>query len=89
MSARIAADDAADCVNERASSQPTSARASSQPPETGSALPPQRQRKVAERQRILDALERTNWNKVKAATVLGMPRRTLYRRLREYGLLDD
>ena len=45
-------------------------------------------RKATERQRILDALEQTNWNKVRAAKVLGMPRRTLYRRLSEYGLLD-
>ncbi len=46
-------------------------------------------RKAAERQRILDALEQVNWNKVRAATVLAMPRRTLYRRLREYGLLVE
>jgi DNA-binding NtrC family response regulator len=45
-------------------------------------------RKAAERQRIIEALEQVNWNKVRAATVLGMPRRTLYRRLREYGLLE-
>ena len=45
-------------------------------------------RKATERQRILDALEQTNWNKVRAAEVLGMPRRTLYRRLRDFGLLD-
>ncbi len=45
-------------------------------------------RKATERQRILDALEQTNWNKVRAAEVLSMPRRTLYRRLREFGLLD-
>jgi DNA-binding NtrC family response regulator/tetratricopeptide (TPR) repeat protein len=46
-------------------------------------------RKAAERQRIVDALESCNWNKVKAASVLSMPRRTLYRRLKEYGLLDE
>ncbi|MFO0605053.1 MAG: sigma 54-interacting transcriptional regulator [Polyangiales bacterium] len=45
-------------------------------------------RKAAERQKILDALEATNWNKVKAAELLGMPRRTLYRRLEEFGLLE-
>jgi DNA-binding NtrC family response regulator len=45
-------------------------------------------RRAAERQKIVNALEESNWNKVRAAEVLGMPRRTLYRRLREYGLLD-
>jgi DNA-binding NtrC family response regulator len=50
---------------------------------------PSKARKAAERQRILDALEHVNWNKVKAAKALDMPRRTLYRRLREYGLLDE
>ncbi len=45
-------------------------------------------RKASERQRIVDALEQVNWNKVRAAQALKMPRRTLYRRLKEYGLLD-
>ncbi len=43
--------------------------------------------KQRERQRILDALERHGWNRVKAATALGMPRRTFYRRLSEFGIL--
>jgi DNA-binding NtrC family response regulator len=50
---------------------------------------PKALRKAAERQRIVDALESCNWNKVKAAAALSMPRRTLYRRLKEYGLLDE
>jgi DNA-binding NtrC family response regulator len=53
---------------------------------TGSPLA---QHKSSERQRIIAALEQVNWNKVRAAEVLGMPRRTLYRRLREYGLLEE
>ncbi len=53
------------------------------------ATSPMALRKAAERQRIVDALEGCNWNKVKAATILSMPRRTLYRRLKEYGLLDE
>jgi DNA-binding NtrC family response regulator len=61
--------------------------------ERPSALPPASSplalRKAAERQRIVDALETVNWNKVKAATLLSIPRRTLYRRLKEYGLLDE
>lgn len=42
-----------------------------------------------ERARIVAALEKARWNKRKAAEALGMPRRTLYRRLHEYGLLTD
>ena len=40
----------------------------------------------AEKARILQALEQANWNRVKASELLGMPRRTLYRRLKEYGI---
>jgi transcriptional regulator with PAS, ATPase and Fis domain len=40
-----------------------------------------------EKQRILDALARANWNRVQAAKLAGIPRRTFYRRLKEYGIL--
>ncbi|HEY2404559.1 MAG TPA: sigma 54-interacting transcriptional regulator [Polyangiaceae bacterium] len=39
-----------------------------------------------ERDRILQALRDSNWNRVKAAEISGIPRRTFYRRLREYGI---
>lgn len=39
-----------------------------------------------ERERILKALQACNWNRVKAAEMSGIPRRTFYRRLREYGI---
>jgi DNA-binding NtrC family response regulator len=39
-----------------------------------------------ERERILKALQACNWNRVKAAALSGIPRRTFYRRLREYGI---
>ncbi len=39
-----------------------------------------------EKQRIVQALEACNWNRVKAAELLNMPRRTFYRRLTEYGI---
>jgi serine/threonine-protein kinase PknK len=42
--------------------------------------------KATERERILSALASCNWNRVKAAQIVGMPRRTFYRRLKEYGI---
>jgi len=42
--------------------------------------------KATERERILAALSASNWNRVKAAKLVGMPRRTFYRRLKEYGI---
>ncbi|MDQ3033656.1 MAG: sigma-54-dependent Fis family transcriptional regulator [Myxococcota bacterium] len=43
--------------------------------------------KTQERRKILEALEATSWNRVRAAQHLGMPRRTFYRRLKEYDIL--
>jgi serine/threonine-protein kinase PknK len=43
--------------------------------------------KAHERRKILEALEIAGWNRVRAAQQLGMPRRTFYRRLKEYGIL--
>ena len=43
--------------------------------------------KVLEHERILAALTAAGWNRVRAATELGMPRRTFYRRLKEHGIL--
>jgi DNA-binding NtrC family response regulator len=42
--------------------------------------------KVGEKERIVSALQSCNWNRVKAANLLGLPRRTFYRRLKEYGI---
>jgi transcriptional regulator with GAF, ATPase, and Fis domain len=39
-----------------------------------------------ERTRIAEALAACNWNRVRAAEMLGMPRRTFYRRLKQYQL---
>lgn len=39
-------------------------------------------------QRIVDALERCQWNRSKAAKLLGIPRRTFYRRLEKLGLIN-
>jgi len=43
--------------------------------------------KAAERERILSALAACNWNRVQAAKMIGVPRRTFYRRLKEFGIL--
>jgi DNA-binding NtrC family response regulator len=40
-----------------------------------------------EKRRILEALEAAGWNRVRAAKALGIPRRTFYRRLKEYEIL--
>ena len=42
--------------------------------------------KAGERERILGALKECNWNRVRAAQIIGLPRRTFYRRLKEYGI---
>jgi serine/threonine-protein kinase PknK len=63
-------------------------------PDQREALPPQSARretsleahKTGERERILAALQAANWNRVKAARIVGLPRRTFYRRLKEYGI---
>jgi DNA-binding NtrC family response regulator/serine/threonine protein kinase len=39
-----------------------------------------------EKTRIAEALAACNWNRVRAAELLGMPRRTFYRRLKQYQL---
>jgi transcriptional regulator with GAF, ATPase, and Fis domain len=38
----------------------------------------------SEREKILNALKACSWNRLKAAELSGIPRRTFYRRLREY-----
>jgi DNA-binding NtrC family response regulator len=43
--------------------------------------------KDSEKERILRALAACNWNRVKAAELTGIPRRTFYRRLKEFGIL--
>ncbi|MDP9033719.1 MAG: sigma-54-dependent Fis family transcriptional regulator, partial [Myxococcota bacterium] len=43
--------------------------------------------KDGERDRILSALTACNWNRVRAAKMIGLPRRTFYRRLKEFGIV--
>jgi DNA-binding NtrC family response regulator len=42
--------------------------------------------KEQEKEKILEALTECNWNRAKAAKMIGMPRRTFYRRLKKYGI---
>lgn len=42
--------------------------------------------RARDREEILRALDQTSWNRMEAARILGMPRRTFYRRMEEYGL---
>jgi transcriptional regulator with GAF, ATPase, and Fis domain/tetratricopeptide (TPR) repeat protein/predicted Ser/Thr protein kinase len=42
--------------------------------------------KAEERERIVEALNASNWNRAKAAKLIGMPRRTFYRRLQKFGI---
>lgn len=44
---------------------------------------------AASREQILDALEKTKWNRTKAAQLLGISRRTFYRKLQEFDLQDE
>lgn len=43
-------------------------------------------RRQVEKDRIIEALTSTNWNRAKAAELMAMPRRTFYRRLKKYGI---
>jgi transcriptional regulator of acetoin/glycerol metabolism len=42
--------------------------------------------KDREQEEILAALEKTDWNKAKAARLLGIDRKTLYRKIEKYQL---
>lgn len=42
-----------------------------------------------EREAIVQALEKTDWNKAKAARLLGMGRRTIYMKIEKYNIIKD
>jgi DNA-binding NtrC family response regulator len=57
------------------------------PPRAAHAHQSEGEFKDDERERILQALTACNWNRVQAAKMSGIPRRTFYRRLKEFGIL--
>ncbi len=57
-------------------------------PEAGRRSAPRPASREDEARRIVDALERCQWNRSRAAAELHMPRRTFYRRLAELGITD-
>jgi transcriptional regulator with GAF, ATPase, and Fis domain len=62
-----------------------------QAPPAGTAAPSPGRRAMAveseEEQRIIEALDQCQWNRSQAAKLLGIPRRTFYRRLEKMGLI--
>jgi serine/threonine-protein kinase PknK len=65
---------------------PSAGAASRRAPSTGRADRDLVGHKQREKDKILGALQSCNWNRVRAAQIVGLPRRTFYRRLREYGI---
>jgi transcriptional regulator with GAF, ATPase, and Fis domain len=59
------------------------------PVETSTRPPPSNlvEHRDDEKRRILEALASHGWNRGQAAAAIGMPRRTFYRRLKDYGIL--
>jgi transcriptional regulator with GAF, ATPase, and Fis domain len=73
------------------SNRPPSKPPSQRPASSGRGVPAVRKETLSqhrrdERERILSALKACNWNRVKAAEISGIPRRTFYRRLKKYGI---
>jgi transcriptional regulator with GAF, ATPase, and Fis domain len=62
-------------------------RGSVRPSQTPKRAASEAEFKAAERERILSALTACNWNRAAAAKMIGVPRRTFYRRLKEFGIL--
>src|SRR5690606_3206417 len=76
-------------VNAAAQASPPAQKPASSgrlPPASPSKKDTLSQHRRDERERILSALKACNWNRVRAAELSGIPRRTFYRRLRKYGI---
>jgi DNA-binding NtrC family response regulator len=58
------------------------------PAQAGFSIPPHHTLAEIEKLAILQTLERTRWNKRKAATILGVYRPTLYSKLKKHNLTE-
>jgi transcriptional regulator of acetoin/glycerol metabolism len=67
---------------------PTVKNTDLQPSSSTFTIPPHHTLAEIEKLAILQTLERTSWNKRKAAHILGVYRPTLYSKLRKYHLAD-
>ena len=45
--------------------------------------------KMVEKEHILATLEKTKWNRTEAAKLLGIDYKTLYNKMKDYGLSED
>jgi transcriptional regulator of acetoin/glycerol metabolism len=59
------------------------------PQSGGFAIPPHYTLAEIEKLAIVQTLERTHWNKRKAASILGVYRPTLYHKLKKYNLIGQ
>ncbi len=50
---------------------------------------PSKNKKRYDKQTVLQALEKSGWNRSKAARLLGVNRRTVYLKIKEYGLVEN
>ena len=50
---------------------------------------PSKNKKRHDKQTVLQALEKSGWNRSKAARLLGVNRRTVYLKIKEYGLVEN
>lgn len=72
-------------VLEQERARPAVPGAAAAPAAKGTALEVHR---AEERAKIISTLEETGWNRLEAARILAMPRRTLYRRMVELGIQE-
>jgi transcriptional regulator of acetoin/glycerol metabolism len=48
-----------------------------------------KEKKSNEREAIIQALEKTGWNKAKAARLLGIDRTTIYQKIKKFCITDE